>query len=266
MSTELPRDLLLEIGAHARQIATDAGALLVEQQAGPRTVEYKDQLKRDPVTDADKAAEARLREAIHARFPDHVILGEEGADSETGAGEFVWALDPLDGTANFLPRIPHWAVSVACEDAAGVLLGVVHDPLRDEWFAGARGRGATLDGAPLRGSAETDLRLATLGGEFSARSAAQADCSGRLLSNVGHVRNFGSCALDLAWAAAGRVDAAFNMRFPSPWDVRAGELLCREAGLTFERLTDPSDDHDRLLAAPPALAPALREVILGRTA
>jgi myo-inositol-1(or 4)-monophosphatase len=248
--------------ALARECAGRAGALLLEHYADPpRDVRTKSG-PRDFVSAADLAAEDAIRSLLADERPGDGVLGEEHEEtpSETGVR---WVVDPLDGTTNFLRRIPHWSVSVACEDADGVLVGVVLDPLRDEWFEGVRGGGATLGDEPLAGSAVTEVERAALGGEFSAWTDAQGDCVRRLLSRAGHVRNCGSAALDLAWAAAGRFDAVFHARFPSPWDVAAGSLLCGEAGLEFGPVYADGEERPRLLAAPPLLAAKLRALIAG---
>jgi myo-inositol-1(or 4)-monophosphatase len=257
----LPEEDLDQLLAIGQEAARRAGAILLEHWVRPPSGVRAKTRPTDLVSAADLAAEDAIRALLAVERPADGILGEERGEVPSVSG-LRWVVDPLDGTANYLRRIPHWAVSIACEDAGGdVILGVVHDPLREEWFVGLRGRGATVDGSRMRGSAGTALDAAVLAGEFSSRTGAQADCARRLLSSVGHARDHGSAALDLAWAAAGRVDAAFHVRFPARWDVAAGELLCREAGLTFERLPDPRDTHDRLLAAPPALAPRLRALV-----
>ena len=248
----------------ARECARRAAAILLEHFAAPaRDVRAKSGPK-DLVSAADIAAEDSIRALLRRERPGDGVLGEEHGETESRTG-LRWVVDPLDGTHNFLRRIPHWCVSVACEDAGGALVGVVHDPLRAELFVAARGRGATLGGAELSGSGTEDLRLATLGGEFSSHSPAQAGRVGRLVSGAGHVRSYGSAALDLAWAAAGRFDAVFHGRLPSPWDIAAGALLCREAGLAVERLAEDGDPQPSLLVATPALAGPLREVIADRT-
>jgi myo-inositol-1(or 4)-monophosphatase len=260
-SSRAPAELE-ELLVLADECARQAAGVLLEHWGRPATGVRPKSGPNDLVSAADVAAEHAIRAVLVARRPGDGVLGEEEEEIPSTTG-LTWVVDPLDGTANYLRRVPHWSVSVACEDREGPLVGLVYDPLRDECFTAARGGGASLNGAALVRSEVDEVAVAAVCGEFSARSAAQAGCAHRLVSAVGHVRNFGSVALDLAWAAAGRVDAAVNVRFPSPWDVRAGELLCREAGLTFERLADPSGDHDRLLAAPPALASELREIIVG---
>jgi myo-inositol-1(or 4)-monophosphatase len=239
-----------------------AGGLLIDHFAGPAREVRTKSGPRDLVSAADLAAEDTIRMLIARDRPGDGVLGEEHDETRSQSG-LRWDVDPLDGTANFLRRIPHWCVSVACVDAVGPLVGAVYDPLRGECFTGARGRGATLADAPLQGSGATDLRIATLGGEFSAHTPAQADRTRRLVSSVGHVRSYGSAALDLAWAAAGRFDAVYHGRFPSPWDVAAGSLLCYETGLSVERLAGDGDADASLLAAPRSLAAPLRALIAG---
>ena len=244
----------------ARSVAARAGAILREHFDAPARGVRSKSNPSDLVSAADVAAEGEIRELLRRSRPGDGMLGEEGGETPSRSG-LRWVVDPLDGTWNFLHRIPHWSVSVACEDARGPLVGVVLDPLRDECFSAARGLGATLNGEPLSGSEVTDLELATLGGEFSAHTEAEAEAVRSLVSGVGQVRNYGSAALDLAWAAAGRWDAVYHGRFPSDWDVAAGALLCREAGLSFERLEGLDGAQPRLLVAAPAIAAPLRALI-----
>jgi myo-inositol-1(or 4)-monophosphatase len=254
-----PDDHLATLLAVAHEAARVAGDVLCAHFAeAPRDVRTKSS-PRDLVSAADLAAETAVRSLLARERPGDGILGEEHGETPSTTG-LRWVVDPLDGTANYLRRIPHWSVSVACEDGDGALVGVVRDPLRGECFAAARGRGATLDGVPLRASEASDLSLATLAGEFSARSDAQAQAARRLVTRAGHVRSYGSAALDLAWAAAARWDAVYHSRYPAPWDVAAGGLLCREAGLHVERV--PFDgDAARLVAAPPGLLAPLLDAL-----
>lgn len=262
-----------ELLAVARECASTAGAVLLERFAAPAVGVRSKSEPRDLVSQADTAAESAIRAVLVRARPGDGVLGEEGGETDSATG-LRWVVDPLDGTVNFLRGVPHWAVSVACEDAAGtVVVGAVADPLRGERFEAVRGRGAWLGGGAvgalagersrLRGSDARDLRLATLGGELSARTPAQAECSRRLVAEVGHVRGYGSAALDFAWAAAGRWDALYHGRFPAPWDVAAGGLLCREAGLAVEAVPGPPDELPRLVVAPPALLGPLRELVAG---
>jgi myo-inositol-1(or 4)-monophosphatase len=179
------------------------------------------------------------------------VLGEEGTGDLAGTSGLRWIVDPLDGTVNFLYGIPQWCVSVAVEDVASeeVLAGVVYDPVRDEEFA---------SDASLPGSSCSSLAQALVGTGFGYDSEvrrAQAAVVARVLPEVRDIRRAGSAALDLAWLAAGRLDAFFE-RGVQRWDVAAGMLLCSRAGLEVRRLDPPG-----VLVAPPAIVEALAALV-----
>jgi myo-inositol-1(or 4)-monophosphatase len=168
---------------------------------------------------------------IHAAFPDDAIVSEEGGRVAGRSGR-TWYVDPLDGTINYLYGIPHWSVSIACAADDGGLAGVVFDPIRDELFVAARGHGATLGSRRLAASLVTDPGLALVATGFSydaIERAAQAAVVARVAGSVRDIRRAGSAALDLAWVAAGRLDAYFEVS-RSAWDTAAGALLVTEAG------------------------------------
>ena len=185
------------------------------------------------MTAADRASEALIDRRIREVRPDDGMLGEEGAE-RPGTTGLRWVVDPLDGTVNYLYRIPQWCVSVACEDADGPLVGVVHDPNRRETFVGSRDAGASVGGAALRIGEVADLGGAIVATGFSYEHAVRAD-QGRslagLLGGVRDLRRFGAAALDLAWVADGRVDGYLEFGL-QPWDWAAGRLLIAEAGGT----------------------------------
>jgi len=183
------------------------------------------------VSDADRDADALVVGRIRAAFPDDAIVSEEGGTVAGRSGR-TWYVDPLDGTINYLYGLPHWSVSIACADSVGPLAGAIYDPLRGELFCAARGQGAMLEAQRLRASTVADPGLALVATGFSyagAERAAQAAVLARLAGKVRDIRRAGSAALDLAWVAAGRIDAYFEV-LRSPWDSAAGELLVREAG------------------------------------
>jgi myo-inositol-1(or 4)-monophosphatase len=199
------------------------------------------------------------------RRPDDAILGEEGGQTD-GAGGVLWVVDPLDGTVNYLYGYPQWSVSVAAEDAAGTLAGVVLDPLRGEELCATRSGPLLCDGAPAsaRARAQTlDVALVATGFAYDASvRARQADVVRRVLPRVRDVRRGGSAALDLAWTALGRCDAYWE-RGVKAWDVAAGALLCARAGLELHELAPAGGMPSGLLAAPPALAPDLLALVGG---
>jgi len=227
----------------------------------------------DPVSDADRAAEAAIRALLAQRRPQDAILGEEGGETVGGGGAsgVRWVVDPLDGTVNYLFRYPQWSVSVAAEDADGTTLaGVVYDPLHDEELSATRSGGVLRNRAPVEGALASRPRAATLDVALVATGFAydaavrerQAAVLERVLPRVRDVRRGGSAAMDLAWTALGRCDAYWE-RGVKAWDVAAGALLCARAGLELHELAPADGMPAGLLAAPPALAGELLALVGG---
>jgi myo-inositol-1(or 4)-monophosphatase len=250
----------------AERAARAAGALLVERFAaadGAGDVRTKS-TPTDLVSEADLAAERAVRALLREARPDDAIRGEEGDDQPGGSG-LAWIVDPLDGTVNYLFGNPQWAVSVAVEDGEGTLAGVVLDPLRGEAFRAARGQGAWVGGERLRPRAARPLEQALVATGFAYaadRRARQAQVLAGLLPQVRDVRRAGSAALDLAWTAAGRLDAYYEHGL-NAWDWAAGALACAEAGLAVEPLPAAEGLPAGLLVAAPELEPALRALLPG---
>ena len=222
----------------AAAIAREAGARLREFFAQGVATEYKGDV--DVVTVADRTVEKLIRTRLAEVFPDHGVYGEEGT-REGMEREFRWYVDPLDGTTNFAHGFPQFCVSMGLEqrgaglkaDEDGSLLAaVIYDPLRDELFAAEQGRGATLNGKPLRVSKTAQLAEALVATGFPSRKRHQSPnihfYHEFTLRSHG-VRRAGSAALDLAYVAAGRLDAFWEFNL-NPWDTAAGILLVREAG------------------------------------
>jgi len=211
------------------------------------------------VSDADRVAEQAIVALLRAERPDDALLGEEGARGDGTSGR-RWVLDPLDGTTNFLYGIPQWAVSVAVEGTEGVTAGVVLDPVRDELFTAVRGEGAWLDGRPIlvRPAPPLERSLVATGFSYdSAVRAEQAETLRAVLPRVRDVRRAGAASLDLAWLAAGRLDAYFE-RGLKPWDWAAGRLLAAEAGAEVVEL---AGEPPGLLAARPEVLAGLLELV-----
>jgi myo-inositol-1(or 4)-monophosphatase len=218
----------------------------------------------DLVSDADLAAETAIRSILAQRRPGDAILGEEGG--ATGDGELRWVVDPLDGTINYLYEIPAFAVSVACEDQAGTIAGVVLDPLRDEVFSATRSGESTLNGQPIEVRNRPDslgmTMVATGFGYDPVVRARQAAVVARVLPRVRDIRRVGAAALDLAWNACGRLDA-FYERGLNVWDIAAGALVCSRAGLAVREIPASDDERWGILTAPQGLADELLELIAG---
>ena len=246
----------------AEAIAREAGAQLREAFGGPGVNVQAKSSPTDLVSEADHAAERLIRERLAAARPEDGILGEEGSD-EAGTSGTRWVVDPLDGTINFLFGIPAWAVSIACEDADGTLAGVVYDPMRDELWSAVRDGPPLLNGSEVSASTRTDLATAMVGTGFGYDAEVrryQAEVAGRLLPEVRDIRRFGSAALDLAWTAAGRLDA-FYERGLNHWDRAAGELLCVRAGLEIRELAPAPPAAGGVLVAPAGLVDALESFV-----
>jgi myo-inositol-1(or 4)-monophosphatase len=240
------------------------GALLRERFGARRTIEYKGGI--DLVTDADKASEAALLELLRARAPGAAVLAEESGASGGERAGLRFLVDPLDGTTNYAHGLPHFAVTVAAEDAAGLVAGATYDPMRDELFLAARGGGATLNGEPLAVTGHAELRRALLVTGFPYDVHEERELPLRLfgafLGRARAIRRFGSAALDLAWLACGRFDGFWELKL-KPWDVAAGLLLVREAGGVATDFAggDHALDGREVVAANPALHPKLLDVI-----
>ncbi|MCC6313486.1 MAG: inositol monophosphatase [Thermomicrobiales bacterium] len=216
--------------AFATDAARRAGAILRDRFGLPHDVEYKGAV--DMVTEADKASEALIVGMIRAAYPDHDVLGEEGARGDDSDSPLRWVIDPLDGTTNFAHNLPIFCVSIGLMERGVPLVGVVYDPMRDELFAAVRGAGATLNGQPIRASRVDRMLGALLVTGFvydmTAR-ARQAHLWRVFMTRVQSIRQTGSAALNLCYVGAGRLDG-FWERGLAPWDVAAGALVLAEAG------------------------------------
>ncbi len=213
----------------AIEAATGAGRIIVERYSKERGITKKG--FRDIVTDADIAAESFIIGLINGRFPDHAILSEEAGGSDIGSG-FTWLLDPLDGTTNYAHHHPVFAVSIGVLEHGNPLVGVIHDPLRDQTFVAHRGAGARLNDVPIHVSDVAELKNALLGVDWGHENDVRdrmLNYLHRLLPRCGTLRASGSAALALAYVAAGWTDAYFQPGL-KPWDSAAGSLLVKEAG------------------------------------
>jgi myo-inositol-1(or 4)-monophosphatase len=215
----------------AERAARAAGEVLLSYYGRPPEGVASKSSATDLVSDADRQAERTIRDLLAVERPDDGLIAEEGSRADAASGR-RWVVDPLDGTINFLYGFPAWAVSVALEDAEGALVGVVHSPIHEETFRAVRGEGAFLGehGLAVRPPRPLDQSLVATGFSYEpARRAVQADVVRELLPRARDIRRAGAAALDLAWVAAGRVDAFFE-RGLNHWDWAAGRLLVEEAG------------------------------------
>lgn len=201
----------------------------------------------DLVTEVDKGSETLIRNLLATHFPQHAVLGEEGVESGVGGPaitlaeaseeEYVWIVDPIDGTTNFVHGFPFFSISIALAHKGEVIVGVVYDPSRDEMFVAEKGKGAYVHGVRMHVSGEQKLSESLLASGFpSDRSTLRANLAGveGLVTKVRNIRTTGSAALHLAYVAAGRVSGFWEVGL-QPWDVAAGALLVQESG---GRITD----------------------------
>jgi myo-inositol-1(or 4)-monophosphatase len=248
-----------ELMAIAERVARAAGALLLDHATRrPVAVESKSSTT-DMVSAADRDAEALIVELLSEARPDDGLIGEEGS-ARTGTTGLTWVCDPLDGTTNFLYRLPQWAVSVAVEDPGGPVACCVYDPPRDEAFTAAREHGASLNGHRIQASDATALATSLIGTGFAYTADIRRQQGARMpevLGAVRDVRRAGSAALDLAWVACGRLDGFFESGIRH-WDYAGGRLLVQEAGGRFDVGPGPHDGIEQVVAAAPGIHDALR--------
>jgi myo-inositol-1(or 4)-monophosphatase len=254
-----------ELLAIAVRIARDAAATARRMRAEAITDVQTKSTDTDVVTAADRAVERQVVDALRRERPGDGVLGEEYGDSAASQpGAVRWILDPIDGTVNYLYGLPQYAVSLAAEVDGVVVAGVVRNAATgDEWTA-TLGGGAWRGDRRLSGSARTTLNqtlLATGFGYDSARRAHQGRVVAGLITRVRDIRRFGAAALDLCMAAEGSVDAYYEKGL-NPWDHAAGGLVAQEAGLVVAGIDGDPAGNEMLIAAPPALFPALHDALV----
>ncbi len=185
----------------------------------------------DYVSEVDRAAEQAIITTLKEAYPNHAILAEESGPQ--GDSEYVWIIDPLDGTTNFLHGFPQYAVSIALQHNGVLTQAVVYDPTRNDLFTATRGSGAYLNDRRLRVSSRKDLADCLIGTGFPYTRFEHIDAylgiMRDLMQKTSGLRRPGSASLDLAYTAAGRYDGFFEFGL-KPWDMAAGCLLITEAG------------------------------------
>ena len=193
------------------------------------TITYKGEV--DLVTEIDEEAERVIREILLEAFPAYGMLAEEGG-ALVGEEDARWIVDPLDGTTNYAHHLPIFAVSIGLERSSAVVLGVVHDPIGEETFVAEQGRGATLNGEPIKVSDTDELIRALIATGFPydrAEMPEALELFGRFAATTRGMRRLGSAALDLCYVASGRIDGYYE-RGIWPWDLAAGSVILEEAG------------------------------------
>lgn len=215
----------------AIQAALKAGSILEKAFGTPFTFSAKSRVQ-DIVTEFDKAAEKSILESIRAYFPDHAILAEESGSLPGKESDYLWIIDPLDGTTNFSRSVPLFCVSIACSYKGDILVSCIYVPMTKELFIAEKGLGAYLNGQRLSVSKETEIKTALLVTGFPYNAEEIPGCMDifkKMFMQGAQIRDLGSAAIDLAYLAAGRFDAYWCHNL-SPWDIAGGKLLVEEAG------------------------------------
>jgi len=252
---------LLNIAVRA---ARAAGEVIIRSLNRLESLTITSKGRNDFVSEVDHAAEAEIIKVIRKSYPNHAFLAEESGRS--GESDTVWIIDPLDGTTNFLHGFPTFAVSIACQIKGKLEHGVVYDPMSQELFTTSRGGGAHLDNRRIRVSKQRGLEGSLIGTGFPYRANTKYLDSYLLMlravmENTAGVRRPGSAALDLAYVAAGRTDAFWEIGL-APWDTAAGTLLIQEAGGRIGTLTGGEyTQGGNVIAGSPKVYAALVELL-----
>ena len=234
----MPVHALLNIAVRA---ARNAGEIIVRSMNRLESLQITSKGRNDFVTEIDKAAENEIIAHIRKHYPKHSFLAEESGEIPGSDRDTVWIIDPLDGTTNFLHGFPVFSVSIACQHRGKLEHAVIYDPMRQEIFTASRGGGAHLDNHRIRVSKQRGLDGALVATGFPYRANMQhidayLGMMRAVMEQTAGIRRPGSAALDLAYVAAGRVDAFWEIGL-KPWDTAAGTLLIQEAGGRIGTLT-----------------------------
>jgi len=215
----------------AIRAARAAGDVIIRQIDHVQDLPVIKKSRNDFVTEVDRQAEIVIIETLRRSYPDHAILAEESG--RQGDSPYLWIIDPLDGTTNYLHGYPQYAVSIALQHRGELDQAVIYDPLRQELFTASRGGGAMLNNRRIRVSKQKHLEGALLGTGFPFKEQERLDeyLNGfrALFPMTAGIRRAGAASLDLAYVACGRLDGFWEFGL-KPWDIAAGVLLVQEAG------------------------------------
>lgn len=227
---------------------------------GKVEMEFKSQ--KEIVTNADKSAEKIILDYLMKKYPSHKFISEESKLKEIES-DYVWFIDPLDGTTNFFYRIPYFNVSIALEHKKHGFIGVVYDPINDELFYAVKGAGAFLNGNRIYPNDNKNISQAFIS-SCHGREPEQINIFLDLMKKFKHeakdMRKLGSAALELCSVACGR-SGAFIGYGTKPWDVKAGILIARESGCVVSGIFDDEMQTDEVLVSSPAIVEKVREII-----
>ena len=215
----------------AIRAARSAGNLIIRSSDRVGTLQISQKGRNDFASEIDRLAEHEIIQIIRKAYPDHAILAEESGAHQ--GNDYVWVIDPLDGTTNFLHGFPQYAVSIALKNKDRIEVAVIFDPLKDELFTATRGGGAMLNDRRIRVTRQDTLKGSLLGTGFPFKAQQHLDAYlgmfRALFTDSAGIRRAGAAALDLAYLAAGRLDGFWEIGLHE-WDMAAGVLLIKEAG------------------------------------
>ena len=217
----------------AVKAARKAGNVIIRATRDLDLLKVESKRQNDFVTEVDRAAEAAVIGVLREAYPNHAILAEESGESKGSQGDFVWIIDPLDGTTNFIHGVPQYCVSIGLKHKGIITQAVIYDPVKNELFTATRGAGAFMNDRRMRVSSRLKIGDSLIGTGFpfsKMESLERYIAMFRKVSlNCAGIRRPGAAALDLAYVAAGRFDGFWEMGL-QPWDMAAGTLLVQEAG------------------------------------
>ncbi|MBK8163041.1 MAG: inositol-1-monophosphatase [Gammaproteobacteria bacterium] len=244
--------------------ARKAGGVILRHIDRIDTLTITNKGRNDYVSEVDRLAEEEIVRVIRKAYPEHGILAEEGG--KRSGNDYLWIIDPLDGTTNYLHGFPQFAVSIALSNRGKVEQGCVYDPLREELFTASRGSGAFLNDRRMRVSAAKTLEGTLLGTGFPFKQQQYLDAYLEMFKVLHResagIRRAGSAALDLAYVAAGRLDGFWEIGL-NPWDMAAGALLIQEAGgmVSDFRGGDAYQESGNVVAGNPKVFQAMLQAI-----
>lgn len=246
----------------ARRAAEEAGRLIERGYRDLSRIKVHEKGRGDFVSVIDQQSEQVIRQILQDKFPDHDILGEEFGGLSVASADYQWVIDPLDGTANFVHGLPHFAVSIALLKKGQPEVGLVYNPISDELFTAARGEGAFLNGQRIRANTQRDSHKAMIATGFPFKLPEQmgqqlAYCQA-VLEDFSDLRRLGAAALDLCYVACGRQDGFFELGL-NAWDMAAGVLIAQEAGCLVTDFGEEKAmlDNGTVVCANPYLHPLL---------
>lgn len=231
---QIKGNLMTEVLKMMEALARSAGAIQLFCLGNVKQIDYKGSI--NIVTEVDRKCEELIVSGIMSHFPDDDILAEEGTGARRKSGR-RWIIDPLDGTVNYAHGFPFFCVSIALEEKGELQAGVIYDPNREEMFSAEKGRGAKMNGAPVKVSDSCILKQSLVATGFAYHDynatddeiVENLDNFGKFIRHARAVRRPGSAAIDLAWVACGRIDGFWELNLKS-WDMAAGVLIVKEAG------------------------------------